>query len=406
MFRYKSSDCKEKELLVIIDSTFPNFERNKGKLKLDSPHIGYLNKNDGIGFMFTASLVVSPTSGLPLGMGACRFHVRPFGEENVPYKQRPPQERESTQWFECIERTRQAIDSDVHLTAVCDREADLYDFINQIARLPNTSALVRVARDRIIVHQGRKQHLWSFVQSLSVQARYAIRLREQAGRPARVAHMALSWARIELARPQAKSDAEHLDKQQAVNVIWAHETGRADGLSWLLYTTLPIESAEDALKAVEKYKHRWLIEDTFRIAKSDGLDLEASQIESGAALQRLTLVCYAAAIQILGMRQGREHQEPGSIKIYFTPLQQSILRLLWPHVQGKRGKQLNPYPPDTLAWGVWIIARLGGWKPGNSERPPGVIALLRGWLQFRQRVAGAELVLKRLEGRVPQLDML
>jgi hypothetical protein len=394
-----SADFKEKTVLAFFDTTLPNFEKNKGKLDLDSPHIGYLNKLKGIGFAFHAAVLVSPTTGLPLGMGACEFQVRPLGQESTHYKSRPPEDRESTKWFHCLERTRAVLAPDCHLIAVCDREADIYDFINQAKRLPNTDVIIRVARDRIVWNDEQKTHLMDVVQMLPINGSYTIQLREQSGRPAREARLVVRCGQVNLARPQAKAASKHLDAQQPLYLITVREEGHPAGLDWKLYTTLPVNNLTDALKIVDYYKERWIIEDVFRIMKTQGLELESSQMESGEALQRLTVVALATAIKILAFRQGRDHQEPGSIHIYFSAFQQNILKLLLPKVQGRRGKQINPYPPDTLAWAVWIIARLGGWNPGNAKRPPGVIALHRGWLHFIERVAGAELVLDSLKSQ-------
>jgi hypothetical protein len=51
-------------------------------------------------------------------------------------------------------------------------------------------------------------------------------------------------------------------------------------------------------------------------------------------------------------------------------------------VQGRTRKQQNPYPPYSLAWASWLIARLGGWSGLQSQRPTGIRTLLRGLQKF------------------------
>jgi len=57
----------------------------------------------------------------------------------------------------------------------------------------------------------------------------------------------------------------------------------------------------------------------------------------------------------------------------------NIIEALSPSLEGKTAIQKNPHPPQTLAFAVWVIARLGGWKSySKSERPPGPITFLNG----------------------------
>ena len=57
-------------------------------------------------------------------------------------------------------------------------------------------------------------------------------------------------------------------------------------LSWLLLTTHPVTSVAAALEIVAWYRRRWLIEQLFRILKTQGFNVEDSQIADGAALMK------------------------------------------------------------------------------------------------------------------------
>lgn len=111
------------------------------------------------------------------------------------------------------------------------------------------------------------------------------------------------------------------------------------------------------------------------------LDLEATQLESKSAIQRLTILALSVATRTLQMVEGRS---PSELKasLIFSSEQQQCLSELSHQVEGDTEKQQNPYPPASLPWATWLIARLGGWSGYRSQRPPGMPTLVHGLRQF------------------------
>ena len=71
------------------------------------------------------------------------------------------------------------------------------------------------------------------------------------------------------------------------NVVLVDEVnGPADGtdVSWLLITTLPIDTVEDILRVVDYYVARWTIEVFFRVFKT-GCRVEKIQLEKLSRLK-------------------------------------------------------------------------------------------------------------------------
>jgi len=64
-----------------------------------------------------------------------------------------------------------------------------------------------------------------------------------------------------------------------------------------------------------------------------------------------------------------------------------------PSLSGKTKKQQNPYPPSTLPWATWLVARLGGWSGYQTQSPPGMPILVRGLRQFEATFIGWKLAL-------------
>jgi hypothetical protein len=72
-------------------------------------------------------------------------------------------------------------------------------------------------------------------------------------------------------------------------------------IHWRLMTTHEVVCIEQALQVVQWYCWRWLIEELFATVKKKGLDLEASQLESIDAIQRLTVLGLSVAVKTLQM---------------------------------------------------------------------------------------------------------
>ena len=78
-------------------------------------------------------------------------------------------------------------------------------------------------------------------------------------------------------------------------------------LLWRLVTTLPVATFAEAAEGVHLYRLRWRIEEVFRVLKSDGLDIEESQLETAGRLLNLAalgLVAAARIVQLVDARDG------------------------------------------------------------------------------------------------------
>ncbi len=134
--------------------------------------------------------------------------------------------------------------------------------------------------------------------------------------------------------------------------------------------------------------------------KSQGLQLEDSQLATGERLVKLAAVATKAAcidMQLVQERDGKDQLPASNV---FTEPEIDTLEALSPTLEGKTERQQNLHPVASLAWAAWIIARLGGWN--CYYKPPGPITMRRGMEQFYSIHRGRrlEMMLKR-EVRIP-----
>ena len=161
---------------------------------------------------------------------------------------------------------------------------------------------------------------------------------------------------------------------------------------WRLLTTHSVASVEQALTVIGRYRLRWHIEQLFRTLKRQGLGIEQSVVEDGDALEKLAMIALIAATITMQLVLARTagSQGPPARRV-FDAEQIDVLQALQKKLQGSTRKQQNPYPPESLAWASWTIARLGGWTGYNSDKSTGPITMRDGLQRFNGIVDGYRL---------------
>jgi hypothetical protein len=125
--------------------------------------------------------------------------------------------------------------------------------------------------------------------------------------------------------------------------------------------------------------------------KSKGLAIEESQVETYEALINLATLALIATTQVMQLVQARDGKTQQTIQSGFTPIEIQCLEQLNTQLEGNTQKQKNPHHKDTLAFAVWVIARLGGWSGYEKQRPPGPITIKDGIIRFYNILQGFRL---------------
>ena len=208
--------------------------------------------------------------------------------------------------------------------------------------------------------------------------------------PARTAVLNLRFGKIALRRPRVPSyrDLPKSVDLTLVEVIESECPDNAEPVHWHLLTTHEVADAAAAWQIVAWYKQRWIIEQLFRLMKTQGLQLEDSQIETAERLIKLAAVAAKAAAITLQLVQARDGRVKESAAVSFSPEEIPVLEAANMQIEGKTDLQKNPHPKHSLGWAAWIIARLGGWDGYPSSKPPGPITFRHGLEHFRVILIG------------------
>ena len=360
--------------------------------------LGPVGKGNAYGVLVHAMLAVDAESGACLGLVGGNVWTRP-GVNPTPHRKRPLEERESIRWVDTAQQAKRVLVSAAMVTVVDDREADIYPKW-ATPREPNFHLLTRAMSDRRLADGGT---LSTAVAQFPPAGRRTIKLPARPPvRAKRSAVLELRFGEVEICRPRDEPD-HSLPKTARLRLVEVQEVDPPKGvepLHWRLLTTHGIAEAAEAWRIVGWYQARWVIEQLFRVMKSQGLQLEDSQLGSAERLVKLAAVATKAACVDIQLTQDRDgkHQLPAAN--VFTEPEIETLVALGPTLEGKTERQQNHHPVQSLAWASWIIARLGGWN--CYYKPPGPITMRRGMEQFHAIHRGHRLEMRlQREVRIP-----
>jgi hypothetical protein len=375
-----------REVLVVSDTSECNYACHTGSKR----GFGTVGNGTDIGVLIHPTVALDADTGGILGLVGAEVINRAPGKV-ADRKRRAADDKESRRWLAGVETAGDVLAEAARITMVEDREGDIYD---QFARRPdNVHLLVRAARDRLI-GGGR---LFETCAAWSAVTHYTITVpakgRGKGQRAERNAVVAVRFGEVRLRRPALAG--KELAESLTLRVVDVREVdpppGRTDRVHWCLLTTHAVDTAADALRMVRWYRLRWTIEQVFRTMKTDGVDVETSQITTPNSLLKLVMVALIAAVRIMQLVIGRDGTtgQPLTDAIC-DPAQVPALVAINKTLEGRTEKLKNPFDPNSLAWFAWIASRLGGWSGYTSKgyRPAGPKTMARGLKRLDAMVDG------------------
>jgi hypothetical protein len=362
-----------RHVLAIQDTSEINFrttsERRRG--------LGEIGKGSGRGVLLHAMLAMDADTDSCLGLVTGEIWTR-AGRVTVEHGKRPLEEKESRRWISTAEQARDVLAAAAMVTVVDDREGDIYAKWATVAA-HNFHLLTRSMHDRALA-SGKS--MYETAAGFPVADVATIELLPRANRPARQARLALRFGAVTIRRPKrtARELPDSVDLM-LIEVVELDPPADAEPLHWYLLTTHAVGDAAAAWRVVGFYKKRWIIEQLFRIIKTQGLQLEDSRLETADRLLKITAIAAKAAAITLQLVQARDGKGAEPATTAFSDEQIELLAALGTRYEGRTKLQSNPHLPKSLAWAAWIVARLGGWD-GYPRTKPGPITMRHGLQYF------------------------
>jgi len=394
------SMCKETaskisggHVLALQDTSEFNFQWNK-KRKKESSGLGACRATGSLGFLLHPTLALNADTLEVYGFS----HIRIWHREDETgtkhdrnYKSLSVGAKESYKWIDSSLKSRPSLQKADMVTLVEDREGDIYKQFSDVPE-KNVHLLVRNSQNRRL-DNGKTLH--KHLDELSVQGTYELEVMKgnTSGFQKRKVTMQVKYDQVSLLKPASLKDvAAEQVKVTVVSVEEVNPIEPTQTIRWRLLTTHNVKTLTDAIQIVKWYSMRWYIEQLFRLLKSKGFQIERSELESGWAIRKLTVLAMKSALTIMNQKLALQEKNEVAAEQTFNANQLECLESLNDKYQGKTIKQQNQYKPYSLAWTAWIFARMGGWKGYESQRPPGFITIKEGMDRFEDIYIGYTLL--------------
>ena len=204
-------------------------------------------------------------------------------------------------WIDLARQSAATLQAADLVTVVGDRESDIYELF-AAPRPAHVHLLVRAAQDRSLAEGAR---LLAHADSLCGQHRYMLEAPEKPGQQKRTAKVAVGFGSVQIKRPARMTRGE-LPDAVAMSLVVVREADPARRRK-----ARALGAADDARRRqaskprsqiVGWYRKRWLIEQLFRTLKTQGFNVEESQVVQAHALMNLVTAALIAAMQTLQRR--------------------------------------------------------------------------------------------------------
>ena len=360
-------------VLAIQDTSFIDYTSHPA-----TEGLGLLSDEDHQGLIIHPTLAVS-VEGVALGLIDMQILDREAIGVKNERKYKKTEDKESRKWLKSYRATvrfEAQVGGLTHFVNVGDREGDIYDLFAEALKSKEENAhasdvLVRAAWDRRVEHE--ESYLWAFMKSQEVAGTVVIEVPRKANQAARQAHLSIRYAQVKIRPPAGRKKEEGL----RTLVIWAvyayeeHPPEGVEAISWMLLTSMPVGSFQEALEKVRWYTLRWTIEMYFKVLKS-GCQIEERQLEAAHRLKSCLAMDSIIAWRILFLTMvGRKLPELTAAILF----QDYEWKALYCFIN-----KTSRLPEEVPSLGDVIrqIGRLGGFLDRRSDGDPGSTCLWRG----------------------------
>ena len=322
-------------VLLIGDTTETDFGIRRAVEGLGPTGDGY-----GLGFFLHSSMMVDASSGEILGLaGQELFYRQPVPKRENSY-QRLQRSRESEVWGRVVELVGPPAEG-VRFVHVFDRGADNLDVFCH-CRAQRTDWVIRAAQwhrvveeadlcgditpdmehaprcsidthvnkylDRDIVERDGAQRLSlrAVLAKQPLSSTYELSVGATKDHEARTARLQVRFARVTIRRPKRRTKYQcQIGFQELTQ--WVVETREVDPptgvqpLHWVLWTSLPVTSFDEAWQIIKYYERRWLIEEFHKAIKT-GCRLESRQFMEAHRLEAVASFTCVLAVRLLQLK--------------------------------------------------------------------------------------------------------
>lgn len=392
-----SVNVQGRDVLVIEDTSSVGLSQHASHIKPGSG-VGLVGNKTGLGFLTHASLVIDANTETMLGFCDVQLWHRTEDKANNTtkiYKRQAIDQKESYKWIRAGKQAQQNLATAQSITIIEDREGDIYE---QFCLIPDerTDLIIRSRDNRKLADGSR---LYDRLAQAPVLGSYEIEvygdIRKQ--KISRTATVAVKCQAVTIRKP-ASVKTKNIPDTLTVYAVEVKETDPTikQPICWRLLTTRKTETYQQAVAVIQRYKHRWYIEQLFRLLKKRGYQIQDSQLENGWAIRKLFVLVLNAALRVMQLYLAYGEEESQPTTEVFNEEEIRCLEVIEKKHIIQTENTSNPFKKEKLAWASWVIARLGGWKGNNKQQRAGPILLKNGLDKFETMYQGWKLAQSKI----------
>lgn len=368
---------QHKVVLAVQDTTSLNYSTHHA-----TEGLGPINtKKTKAKGLFLHDTLAFDSQGTPLGLLDVQCWAR---DPALAGKSRdratlPIEEKESVKWlrsYEAVAEIQRACPETL-VVSVGDREADIHELFEKAQDAEGRPALLvraeRSRKRRVVDGEEGYESLWAQMAGRQVSGHQVVNVPKRQERDARIARLEVRHGRVTLSAPHRNGKQTGLMPIEMWSV-YAVEVGHGpevrSPLEWMLLTTVPTETFDDAVERLRWYKIRWSIEVYHRTLKS-GCRIEDRRLDDAHTLQTCLAIDLVVAWRVFFLvKQGRETPD--------VPCDVFLAEHEWKALYTISHRKLPPKQPMSLREAVRLIAKLGGFLGRKRDGEPGATTLWRG----------------------------
>ncbi len=361
----------ETTVLAIQDTTTLNFQSHPA-----TQDLGPIDAKGTSGLLVHSVLAVT-AEGIPLGLVHQQVWARDPEQKgkSKKRKQLPISEKESQRWLDSLQATQSAVQEGTHIITIADREADIYDLF-AVPRAANMDLLIRANYDRRVqVDNEEIGKLWDCVEQTPIQGTILVHLEHKPGQKARDVELTIRSMKLSIMPAVSDPKGLHACHEPipltAILVLEEHPPEGETPLCWLLLTSLPVQTFQQAAQCVRWYQYRWLIERYHFVLKS-GCRFEDLQLETAQRLERALATYCIVAWRLLWLIYQERQTPEASCEVALQTYEWQALYAFLHHTP------TVPETPPCLREAIRWIAQMGGFLARQSDGEPGLQTLWRG----------------------------
>jgi hypothetical protein len=336
--------------------------------------LGPIGNHHGRGLMVHNTLAIQPDERHVLGLA----YQQVWSRDEVAHKRvesrkqrRERTNRQSHRWVEAVAAIG-APSAGVRWVHVGDRESDLFPFFEQ-CQATQVDFCIRLVRNRRVGDwtADKPRYLLDQARHLPALGERRLELPAKPGQAARTADLLVSWQAVTLRSPRNVPGQPTTVQAWVVRTWEPNPPVGVEPLEWLLLTSVPVLTLQDALERITWYSCRWIVEDYHSCLKT-GCAIQNSQLQDAQRLQRLLAFLSILAVRLLQLRD----------------LSRTTPHLLARQLVQPVLVQIIAYrshtDPNTLTLhSFWrAVAAIGGFPGRKSDGQPGWKRLWHGWLRL------------------------